>query len=63
LLPRWQQKQAGLNLPIGYPNVRELPGIRWKLQNLERFRRGQERRYSEARTNLDRVLERMGYVR
>lgn len=44
-------------LPV--PHLRELPGIRWKLHNLERLRGEQPVRYAEAIANLDRVLERM----
>lgn len=45
-------------LPV--PHARELPGLRWKLENLERFRREQPARYAEARDDLERVLDRMG---
>ncbi len=45
---------------LSVPHARNLPGVRWKLENLERFRREQPARYAEARDNLDRVLERMG---
>lgn len=42
------------------PHARELPGVRWKLENLERFRREQPARYAEARDDLERVLHQMG---
>lgn len=41
------------------PHLSELPGIRWKLHNLERLRGEQPARHAEALANLDRVLERM----
>lgn len=44
-------------LPV--PHLRELPGIRWKLHNLERLRGEQPARHAEALANLDRVLEKM----
>lgn len=44
-------------LPV--PHLRELPGIRWKLHNLERLRSEQPARHAEALANLERVLEKM----
>lgn len=44
-------------LPV--PHLSELPGVRWKLRNLERLRAEQPARHAEALANLDRVLERM----
>lgn len=44
-------------LPIAH--VRELPGIRWKMKNLERLRNEQPARHAEALERLDRTLERM----
>jgi len=44
-------------LPV--PHLSELPGIRWKLHNLERMRAEQPARHAEALANLDRVLEKM----
>ncbi len=44
-------------LPV--PHLAELPGIRWKLRNLERLRGEQPARHAEALANLDRVLARM----
>lgn len=41
------------------PHLSRLPGIRWKLHNLERLRREHPARYAEALANLDRVLEKM----
>jgi hypothetical protein len=41
---------------VPHPQVRELPGVRWRLLNLERFRREQPERYAEARAKLENVL-------
>jgi len=43
-------------LPV--PHVAELPGIRWKLHNLEILRREQPARYAQALAGLERILER-----
>lgn len=43
-------------LPV--PHVAELPGIRWKLHNLEILRREQPARYARALAGLERILER-----
>lgn len=44
---------------ISVPHLPKLPGVRWKLHNLERLRREQPARYAEALAGLDRVLEKM----
>jgi predicted nucleotidyltransferase component of viral defense system len=41
---------------LPHPEVKELPGIRWRLQNLEKFRSEQPQRYSETRAKLENVL-------
>jgi predicted nucleotidyltransferase component of viral defense system len=45
---------------IDVPHARELPGLRWRLFNLEKLRREQPAKYSDACANLDRVLDSMG---
>lgn len=45
---------------VPIPQVAELPAIRWKLQNLERFRKEQPTRYAADRDKLERVLESIG---
>jgi len=42
-------------LPV--PHAAELPGIRWKLHNLEILRREQPKRYESALAKLDAVLD------
>ena len=44
-------------LPV--PHLAELPGLRWKLLNLEKFRREQPRRHASALANLERTLDRI----
>lgn len=44
---------------LPFPHVANLPGVRWRLLNLEKFRREQPQRYAAARANLDRVLDAM----
>lgn len=51
LEPDWSQ------LPV--PHAAELPGIKWRLLNLEKFRREQPARYAGACDRLERVLEAM----
>jgi predicted nucleotidyltransferase component of viral defense system len=41
------------------PHLPKLPGLRWKLHNLERLRREQPGKYAEALANLDRALEKL----
>lgn len=41
---------------LPHPQVKELPGIRWRLQNLEKFRKEQPERYAAARAKLENVL-------
>ncbi|MBI3068488.1 MAG: nucleotidyl transferase AbiEii/AbiGii toxin family protein [Betaproteobacteria bacterium] len=45
-------------LPV--PHAAELPGIRWKLQNLEILRRNQPTRYKAALAKLEAVLDGFG---
>jgi predicted nucleotidyltransferase component of viral defense system len=45
-------------LPV--PHASELPGIRWKLRNLEILRREQPARYAAALANLEGVLDTFG---
>lgn len=42
---------------LPHPQVKELPGIRWRLQNLEKFRKEQPERYADARAKLENVLK------
>lgn len=42
---------------VPHPQVKDLPGIRWKLQNLEKLRNEQPARYKEARQKLENVLK------
>jgi predicted nucleotidyltransferase component of viral defense system len=44
-------------LPV--PHLAELPGLRWKLLNLEKFRREQPERHAAALANLERTLDRI----
>lgn len=43
-------------LPVQH--AAELPGIRWKLHNLELYRKGQPARYAQAVADLEKVLDR-----
>jgi hypothetical protein len=45
-------------LPVSHAEA--LPSLRWRLLNLEKFRREQPDRYAEARDRLNRVLDEMG---
>lgn len=42
---------------LPHPEVRDLPGIRWRLQNLEKFRREQPERYAAVREALENLLK------
>ncbi len=42
---------------LPYPHVSGLPAIRWRLQNLEKFRRAQPERYTAARVRLEKMLK------
>lgn len=44
---------------VPVPHAADLPGVRWRLLNLEKFRREQPQRYAAARAKLDRVLDAM----
>ena len=41
---------------LGIPHVEKLPGVRWKLQNLERLRKANARKFSEQSEELARRL-------
>jgi predicted nucleotidyltransferase component of viral defense system len=43
------------NLP-GVPHVQQLPGVRWKLQNLERLRKADARKFAEQKDTLARLF-------
>jgi len=45
-------------LPV--PHATALPSLRWRLLNLEKFRREQPDRYAQALDRLNRVLDEMG---
>ena len=65
LLPRHKEFLRSVNaldpdwslLPLAH--AADLPGVRWRLLNLEKFRREQPPRYAAARAALDRVLNAM----
>jgi hypothetical protein len=41
---------------MGVPHLEQLPGLRWKLQNLERLRKRDARKFAEQRDGLARLL-------
>ena len=41
---------------LGVPHLEQLPGVRWKLQNLERLRKANRRKFSEQTDTLARLL-------
>jgi Nucleotidyl transferase AbiEii toxin, Type IV TA system len=41
---------------LGVPHVQQLPGLRWKLQNLERLRKADIRKFAEQSQSLARRL-------
>lgn len=41
---------------LGVPHVQHLPGLRWKLQNLERLRKADIRKFAEQSQSLARLL-------
>jgi hypothetical protein len=43
-------------LALGVPHLEQLPGLRWKLQNLERLRKADTRKFAEQRDALARLL-------
>jgi hypothetical protein len=45
---------------VPFPHIRELPAIQWKLQNLEKWKTDQPRRYGAAVAELEHVLENFG---
>jgi predicted nucleotidyltransferase component of viral defense system len=42
---------------LGMPHLEQLPGPRWKLQNLERLRKADARKFAEQSNTLIRLLE------
>lgn len=42
---------------LGVPHLEQLPGLRWKLQNLERLRKANARKFAEQSDALKRALE------
>jgi len=42
---------------LGVPHLEELPGLRWKLQNLERLRKTNARKFAEQSDALVRLLQ------
>lgn len=43
--------------PLGVPHLKQLPGVRWKLQNLERLRKADPRKFAEQKDTLARLLQ------
>ena len=41
---------------LGVPHVQQLPGLRWKLQNLDHLRKSDARKFAEQRDALARLL-------
>jgi hypothetical protein len=41
---------------LGVPHLEQLPGLRWKLQNLERLRKADARKFAEQRDMLTRLF-------
>ena len=41
---------------LGVPHLKQLPGLRWKLQNLERLRKADARKFAEQKDALARLL-------
>lgn len=41
---------------LGLPHLQQLPGLRWKLQNLERLRKADARKFAEQSNALARLL-------
>ena len=42
---------------LGVPHLKQLPGVRWKLQNLERLRKADPRKFAEQKDTLARLLQ------
>jgi nucleotidyltransferase AbiEii toxin of type IV toxin-antitoxin system len=42
---------------LGVPHLEQLPGLRWKLQNLERLRKTNARKFAEQSDTLARLFE------
>lgn len=42
---------------VPYPHISGLPAVRWRLQNLEKFRTEQPDKYAATRENLEKVLK------
>ena len=43
--------------PLGVPHLKQLPGVRWRLQNLERLRKADPRKFAEQKDTLARLLQ------
>jgi len=41
---------------LGVPHLEQLPGLRWKLQNLERLRKADPRKFAEQKDTLTRLF-------
>ncbi|MGM4961633.1 hypothetical protein [Bradyrhizobium sp. 604_D8_N2_3] len=41
---------------LGVPHLEQLPGLRWKLQNLERLRKANARKFAEQSNALARLF-------
>lgn len=41
---------------LGVPHLEQLPGLRWKLQNLERLRKTNARKFAEQSDTLARLF-------
>lgn len=41
---------------LGVPHLEQLPGLRWKLQNLERLRKADARKFAEQKDTLTRLF-------
>ncbi|MGY4427830.1 hypothetical protein ACVWWO_000307 [Bradyrhizobium sp. F1.13.1] len=41
---------------LGVPHLEQLPGLRWKLQNLERLRKANARKFTEQSNALARLF-------
>jgi hypothetical protein len=41
---------------LGVPHLEQLPGVQWKLQNLEKLRKANAKKFSEQTDTLARLL-------
>jgi hypothetical protein len=42
---------------LGVPHLEQLPGLKWKLQNLERLRKSNAKKFAEQSDSLARHLD------